>query len=75
VQANDKQGIDGEDFMQYLVPDEDSNCEGGSFGVQGQRPEDNVEAANPHAMDNDSDDDIGDTEADAIGTWGLRILD
>ena len=71
LQANDEQGIDGEDYRQYLAPDEDSNCEA-LFVYVDKGPEENVEAANPHAIDNDSDDDMGDTEADAMGTHDVH---
>jgi hypothetical protein len=71
LQANDEQGIDGEDYHQYLAPDEDSNCEA-LLAYVDKGPEENVEAANPHATDNDSNDDMGDTEADAMGTHDVH---
>jgi len=71
LQENDEQGIDGEDYTQYLALDEDSNCEA-LFAYVDKGPEENVEAANPHAIDNDSDDDMGDTEADAVGTHDVH---
>ena len=57
LQANDEQGIDGEDYRQYLAPDEDSNCEA-LLAYVDKGPEENVEATNPHATDNDSNDDM-----------------
>jgi hypothetical protein len=71
LQTNDKQGIDGEDYTQYLAPDEDSNCEA-LLAYVDKGPQENVEAVNPHAVDNDSDDDMSNTEANAMGTHDVH---
>jgi hypothetical protein len=71
LQANDEQGIDGEHYIQYLALDEDSNCEA-LLVYADKGPEENTKVANPHAIDNDSDYDMGNTKADTMGTYDVH---